>query len=285
MTYGFASEAQLAQFGDLENSVKLANPLTSDMVYMRTSIVPALLTSLGHNIKRQVGDVKLFELNKVFLSSGKGLPRERLSLALVMTGSFNPEQWGAKERKIDFFDTKAALTVVFEKLGIVLPEVTPVEDLGFLHPAEAVRVIFEGNNIGYCGRLHPSLEKEYDFVDPTYIIEIDFDALKEAYLKKEVSYRPISKYPIVVRDVALLVNSEVTHKELLQSFNKYVNKLVQGVELFDIYSGKGITNGKKSMAYRLCFGSDDKTLSDDEVDRVFSDIVGKVTKEIGAEVR
>lgn len=285
ITYSFTSKEQLDNFGGLKGAVKLANPLTTEMEYMRTTIVPALLTSLQHNINRQISDVKLFELNKVFLPCGKYLPEERLYLAGAMTGNLTSSQWSVKDRQIDFFDVKAALWSIFERLGVGLPDVKRSDKLIFLHPAESVEINFKNEIIGYCGRLHPKLEREYDFTASTYIFEIDFDIVKKSYLERNISYRPISRYPLVIRDVALLVNSSVTHKELLQSFNKYVSKIVKSVDLFDIYSGKGIPEGKKSMAYRISFGSDDHTLEDDEVDEAFKEIIEKVKNKIKAEIR
>lgn len=285
MTYGFASGEQERVFGAAKDPIKLANPLTVEMEYMRTSIIPALIDSLIHNLNRQTKDVRLFEINKVFLPSGKDLPCERLNLAGVMTGSAHPGLWDSTGKNCDLFDAKAAVWAVFNKLGLQFPEVRQSNGKTFLHPADSFEMVFNNEIVGYCGRLHPEIEKKHDFTLPVYIFEVDFDSLKYAFLHKKIVYKPISRFPTVTRDVALLVNSSVTHKEMLQSFNKNVNNMVQGVELFDIYSGKGIPEGKKSMAYRLIFGAFDRTLSDDEVDTTFSAIIEKIKKETGAEVR
>lgn len=291
VTYGFSSEEQEGKFG-AGAAVRLANPLIADMIYMRTSIVPGLLKALQNNLNRQIEDVRLFEINKIFLDKGKGLPEEKLALAGVMTGVAVPGQWEGKARGVDLFDAKAALSSVFDRLGIGRPEIRPIEGKPFLHPTNSFTLSASGGSYlkskgesGFCGRLHPTLEREYEFAGPVYIFEIDFGAICRAYIMKEIAYKPISKYPVVVRDVAMLVDSGITHKEMIQSFNKYLNKLVQSVELFDIYSGKGIPEGKKSMAYRLTFGSDERTLEDGEVDQVFAGVVEGVKKEQRAEIR
>ena len=133
-----------------------------------------------------------------------------MTLAGVMTGKFATHQWGMVERPIDFFDTKAAAYSIFDLLGLARPDVEASKKRGFLHPSEGVEVSIKGQNIGYFGRLHPKFEKELDFPSAVYLFELDFDLIKEAYLKQKISYRPLSRYPTVVRDVALLVNSGIT---------------------------------------------------------------------------
>lgn len=283
LTYSFSSEAQEKVFAN-GTSVRLANPLTADMVHMRTSIIPQLLEALRTNLNRQITSVKLFELNRVFNAKGSGLPIENFHLAGLLTGHNMPDNWAGEKRGVDLFDAKAAVWAVFERLGLAAPDVEPVKNRDFLHPVDSLEVVQKGS-VGFVGRLHPGIEREYEFAAPVYIFELDFGALKKAYIGKKTGYKPVSRFPTVVRDVALLVDSGVTHRDLLQSFNKILNKLVQRVELFDIYSGKGIPEGKKSMAYRLTFGSGDRTLSDEEVDGVFAQIVDGVKKETGAVVR
>lgn len=284
LTYSFASKLDENRFG-ASKALRLANPLNAEMLHMRTSMLPGLLASLKGNLSRQISDVKLFELNRVFLAKGSGLPEERLKLVGLLSGQFMPGCWEKSGREVNLFDAKGALSAIFESLGLKLPSVSITKGIDFLHPVDSFTISLDDDVLGYCGRLHPSLEREYDLGQKAYIFEVDFDMLKMAYLGLKTIYRPISRFPMVTRDVALLVDKSITHKELLQSFNKHVSNLVKQIELFDIYEGKGIPDGKKSMAYRVSFGSDDRTLGDLEVDEAFSGLVEFVVEAFGAEVR
>jgi len=284
LTYSFASDDELSNFG-AQAAVRLANPLIVDMPNLRSSLVPSLLTVLQTNLNRQIDHVRLFEINRTFEPKGKGLPTEKLFLSGVATGEVMPGHWDGKGRLLDIFDIKGYLWQLFDTFGISGVDVAPAGDLSFLHPAEGMTILYNDTVIGHCGRLHPSLEKGYGFDQPVYLFELYLDPLIGAYLGRSVVCKAISRYPHVVRDVALLVDTGITHKELLQSFNKNVNKIVQSVELFDIYLGKGIPDGKKSMAYRVTFGSEKQTLSDQEVDEAFKALVDKVKDEMGATIR
>lgn len=285
VTYSFASELNIERFGGGQ-PMRLVNPITADMVAMRTSLVPSLLGALRYNLNRQHSDVRLFEIGRVFLAKkGKSLPDERLCLAGAMTGLGLPGNFEGAKDCVDLLDAKAALWSVFARLGLPWPDVALADEVEFLHPADSFKIILQGEVVGFCGGLHPRLMKEYEFGLPVYIFEVNFDILKRVYLSKKIVYRPISRFPVSIRDVAMLVDSVVTHEEIVHGFSKNLNKLVQSIELFDIYEGKGIPEGKKSMAYRLTFGSDERTLSDEEVDIAFGDIVGKVTAELKATIR
>jgi len=284
-TYSFTSEEKETQFGNLSNAVEISNPLTLDMSFMRTTLLPSILDVLQTNLNRQNADLKIFELNKVFFASGKDLPNEELRLTGAITGARIPGNWDTGKDIVDIYDAKGAIWSIFSRMALLKPEVGPITNINYLHPVDSFGIAVNGKNIGFCGRLHPSIEKKYDFSSKVYVFELDFGPIRDEFMAKEVQYKPISKYPAVLRDVALLVNSQVTHKELLQSFKKYVNNLVQRIDLFDIYKGKGIPEGKKSMAYRISFGSNDKTLSDEEVDQVFDALIDSVKKDIGAEIR
>lgn len=285
VTYSFTSKEDEETFGDLDSAVRLSNPLTSDMEYMRTTLVPGLLSSLVHNLNRQIDDVKLFEMSRTFRANGGGLPDEMLMLSGVMTGRRAGKQWGLEKTAVDLYDAKAAIWSIFERLGLERPEVGKGGAFGHLHPQDSFVLQSSGNFLGYCGRLNPRVAKKVDLSAPVYLFELNFDEIAPLFLRKGVKYKPISRYPSIYRDVALLVKSDITHKELLQSFKKYVNNTVQRIELFDIYSGKGIPDGCKSMAYTLCFASDERTLSDEEVEKSFNEIIEGVKRDTNAGIR
>lgn len=285
ISYSFTSLGDEERFGRVETAVKLSNPLTNEMEYMRTTLIPSLVGTLAYNLNRQATDIKLFEVSRTFYSRGSKAPGERLTLAGIMTGRRFGDQWASGALMVDLGDAKAAVWAIFSRLGLEPPEVAAAEDNGFLNPMDSLDIMYGGERIGHCGRLHPDIEKVYDFKSPVYVFELFYGPVAQKYLDKKDSYEPVSRYPFITRDVALLVDLPITHKDLLQYFNKHVSDLVQSIELFDIYKGKGIPEGKKSMAYRLFFGSNERTLSVEEVDKAFAAIVEGVKKDAGAQVR
>lgn len=285
VTYSFASQPELETFGGGRPAIKVKNPLTDEMGFMRTTLVPSLLNVIAYNLRRQTFDLKIFEVGRVYIGRGGDAHDEVLTLAGAMTGRRRPGAINAGKEMLDILDAKASVWSVFSRLGIPAADAVVRRERSFLHPGGSFDILLSGRDIGWCGRLHPSVQKRYDIPKDVYIFELDLGAVLGAYLSKKIVYKPISRFPGISRDVALLLDSGVTYEKLLHSFKKNVNKLVQSVELFDIYEGEELPSGKKSMAYRIYFASSERTLSDEEVDRAMSEIIEGVKKEIGAEVR
>lgn len=284
-TYSFVSKESLAVF-DLNTSVvELANPLTHEMGCMRPSLLPSLLDVLENNLRRQNENIKIFEINSTFFSQKNNLPKQIRKMAGAMIGTVNVGRWDQPSVDFDLFDAKAVVWAIFDRIGLKAPSIRKVQNLKFMHPGESFEIFIGKKNLGYCGRLHPNLEKQRNFPKNVYFFELDLQSILEILDKRDVKYSPVSRFPFMERDIALLVDSLVTHEEIMQTFNKKVNNLVQSIELFDIYVGRGIPEGKKSLAYRLKFGSFKRTLKDDEVDKEFHQIVEFVKKEVNATIR
>ncbi len=239
-----------------EGDLKLQNPLNADQQALRSSLVPGLLTNLRTNVSRHEFDVKLFEIGRVFASDGK----ESLRLALAVTGRREPHSWETpvREAKLDAFDVKGALEEVGATLGI------PID--------AAVR------------QISPVQAKKLDLRDAVYVAEIELQPLLEAG-ERERTFRELPKFPAVVRDVALVVDEDVAHGDILAAIVKNRNKVLERVELFDIYRGSSIPTGRKSMAYSLTFRAPDRTLTDAEVNGAHEQVKRSLSQTLQCEIR
>ena len=239
-----------------EGDLKLQNPLNADQHALRSSLIPGLLTNLRTNVSRHQFDVKLFEIGRVFASDGK----ESLRLALALTGRREPHSWetSVREAKLDTFDVKGALEEVGETLGI------PV--------SVAVQ------------QIPPAQAKKLDLRDAVYVAEVELAPLL-AGGERERTFRELPKFPAVVRDVALVVDEDVPHGDVLAAILKNRNKVLERVELFDIYRGSSIPTGKKSMAYSLTFRAPDRTLTDTEVNGAHEQVKRSISQTLKCEIR
>ena len=239
-----------------EGDLKLQNPLNADQLALRSSLVPGLLTNLRTNVSRHQFDVKLFEVGRVFSSDGK----ESLRLALAVTGRREPHSWetSVREATLDYFDVKGALEEVGETLGI--PVNTAVQ------------------------QIPPIQAKKLDLRDAVYVAEVELAPLL-AGGERERTFRELPKFPAVVRDVALVVDEDVPHGDILAAILKNRNKVLERVELFDIYRGSSIPTGKKSMAYSLTFRAPDRTLTDTEVNGAHEQVKRSISQTLKCEIR
>ena len=248
-------EAQNQTLGE-QGDLKLQNPLTADQHALRSSLVPGLLANLRTNVSRHQYDVRLFEIGRVFAAEGK----ESLRLALAVTGRREPQSWetGVRDAKLDYYDVKGTL----EELGATL---------GILVNAEIKTI-------------SPAQAKKLDLRDAVHVAEIDLDPLL-AVEGGERTFRELPKFPAVVRDVALVVEEGVQHGDVVVAITKNPNKILERVELFDIYRGSSIPTGKKSMAYSLTFRAPDRTLTDTEVNGAHEQLKRSLLQTLKCEIR
>jgi len=236
-----------------EGDLKLQNPLTADQQALRASLIPGLLGNLRTNVSQHQYDVRLFEMGRVFAADGK----ESFRLALAVTGHREPHSWetGARAAKLDYYDVKGAL----EELG------------GSVTNAEIKQI-------------PPMQAKKLDLRDAVYVAEVELGPLLAA-ARDDRQFHELPKFPAVVRDVALLVDERVSHAEVVATIEKNRNKLLERVELFDIYRGSSIPTGKKSMAYSLTFRAPDKTLTDAEANGAHEQLKRSLLQTLQCEIR
>lgn len=287
VNYSFMNPQEFDRLGLPEDdcrrkAVLLRNPLTVEQSVMRTTLVPGLIGNLAWNLSRGVRGLKIFELSKVFLSGGPGLPNEPLRLSGLAVGQPGVSFWDRRE--VDFFDVKGVVEMLLDSLGITGAVFSAVVDAPLLHPGKAAWVMVGGREAGFVGQAHPDMMAHYDIPVDTYIFELDLEALIEVE-GVGPSYRPLPKYPAVLRDVAVIVPEEVTSFSVQKVIESLRLDLVEDVRLFDYYAGKPVPEGKKSLAYTITYRSLDRTLTDEEVNALHLAIVDALRVKLGAQIR
>jgi phenylalanyl-tRNA synthetase beta chain len=287
------SEATAKLTSNGEAIAALANPLSSDMNVLRPSLMPGLLQALRHNLSRQNHDVSLFELGRVFVSqvgqasspanSARTLEERRLALAI--TGQRNPLFWSGSERdaKCDIYDLKGLLEEFFDQFGLRgltynrRQESTPL----FLESATIQLGKFQ---VGELGQLLPSIAKQYDLRDAVFLAELSFDVIL-ARRNPSKSFRSLPAYPSIRRDVAMLVAESTSHEAVLQVIKQAKPANLESIELFDVFRGKNVPAGQKSMAYAFTYRSSERTLTDAEANAAHEKLVEQFKQKLQATVR
>jgi len=265
------------------NPVKILNPLNEEQSVMRTTLVPSVLETVARNFSYRSLDQRLFELRPVFLQDGDKI-REPAMLVAALTGRRYPLGWADEERAVDFYDLKGVAERLLEGFGQGQPRWIPGAGEEYLHPGKSCRIELDGNPIGCLGEVHPLVARAYDLEAPVLLLEINVDALQQCP-RQAIKFERLSRFPETYRDTAILVDNAISAEEVLAVIDKGSSRAVDDVCLFDLYRGKGIPDGKKSLAFRVRYRSADKTLTDDEISKAHSRIVRLLEKEIGAEVR
>jgi phenylalanyl-tRNA synthetase beta chain len=265
--------------------VALANPLSSDMDVLRPSLLPGLIHSLRHNVSRKNYDVALFEIGRVF-GSPNGEAKEERRIAIAITGQRALHFWSGSERdaKSDVFDLKGMVEEFLEQFGLrgIVFGKRPESTSLFL---ESAYVTLGGKlPLGELGQLLPPLAKKYDLRDAVFLAELNLDQLL-ARRNPAKSFKPLPQFPAIRRDVAMLVPEATTHEAVLQTVKKTKPANLEMVELFDVFRGKNVPEGQKSLAYAFTYRSPEKTLTDAEVNAVHLKIVEALKQNLGATVR
>jgi len=282
VTYAFVEEAWEREFCANEDPIRLANPIASQMSVMRSSLIPGLAATLAANRKRQQARVRVFEIGRCFERRAGGEPvagfHQPLRVAALAAGDAQPEQWGVAARAVDFFDVKGDLEALFA------PAILAFEPLAHpaLHPGRAASVLCDGRHIGVVGELHPVWVQRYELGSAPVVFEVELEAALAARLP---AYREISRLPAVTRDLALVLEQGLSTARVLAVLHEAAAPIVKGIELFDVYHGKGIDPDKKSLAFRVLMQDTQRTLEDAEVDAAVAAIVRHAESSLGARLR
>jgi phenylalanyl-tRNA synthetase beta chain len=279
--YSFASATDLTLMGhDEAHAVRVANPLTSDQEFMRTSLLPGLVRAVVHNTSRRVTGAALFEVGRVF---GPGEPveeRERIGLILAgITSSGHP----GESRQMDFFDAKGAMESLLASFAVAdwsLGEAPPEP----FHPGRAALVLFGGEPAGVVGELHPRVAEAMDLPARTSVAELDLAAVSD-HAAATFAVREIPRFPPVHRDLAFVVDQDVPAGDLAEALRQAGGELVDAVVLFDVFAGDPIPAGKKNLAFSVDFRAPDRTLTDEEAERAVAAIVERLRRDFGADFR
>ena len=283
ISYSFVS-AQLQQMVCPDDAVlALLNPISSDLAVMRTSLWPGLLTAARYNFHRQQSRVRLFESGLTFIPREHKLPEQQLMLAGLVAGRRMPQSWSEQGEKADFYDLKGDLESVLALINYHGQWFFEPASHPALHPGQSASVALAGERVGYIGALHPEIQDKMELSQQVYLFHIDLSVVGA---KKLPSFTELSKFPEVHRDLAVLVDKNVSAEMLLAVLRQVaIGSCLQKSKLFDIYQGAGIDPKKKSIALGLTFQHPSRTLRDDEVERIISDIVNILKQKLGAVIR
>ncbi|MGI6609229.1 MAG: phenylalanine--tRNA ligase subunit beta [Limnochordia bacterium] len=270
ITYGFMSPRhfdmlRLAPDDARRQAIPVLNPLSEEQSVMRTTLMPNLMDALSRNAARQNGVVHLFEIGSIFLSRQwpvSSQPEERRTLGIAMMGR-PAGAWGRCE--VDFFTLKGILAVVAKALAIDLS--VRVGDQAALHPGRTGEIVWNSQTVGFLGEVHPLVQEAYDLPEQAFVLELDLDAVLAAGGGMP-QLTPLPRYPAILRDLALLVPVELPAERVVQIIRNEAGSNLGDVELFDIYQGKQIPEGHRSLAYSLSFRAPDRTLTDEEISAV-----------------
>ena len=264
--------------------VTLKNPIIEELVRMRPTLIPGLLEALRHNLNHGVRDVRMFEIGRVFANSAPGeLPNEREVLALIATGGAIEENRAQADREVDLYDLKGSLEAAVAA--------TIRGSLGFtkapakhLQEGQAARIMLEdGTTIGSIGRLAESVANAYKFRQPVYVAELDLTSLLGSE-EKPVQYRPLPRYPSVVRDLTILVDRQVTLAELLHAIDERRIADCRGARLVGTYEGSNIPEAKRAVTLRIEYRSDERTLRDEEVEERQRSLIDSLLRQYSAQL-
>ena len=277
VTFGFMAEAAAAPFATGVDIAPIQNPLSETFAVLRPSALPGLLDALAHNRRREQRDVRLFELGNVFSKTAG----ERQSLALAWTGGSDAPHWSGAVADVTFFDMKGTLDRVCRALSVTATAVPHAES--WLVPGQAAALMIEDRRIGVFGRLPKTLAERHGLPgdDAVFVGELDLDALSAAGASA-LRVAPLPRYPSVTRDVAVLVSDTLAAAELRATIRRAGPASLADVREFDRYQGKGVPDGKVSLALRLTFRAADRTLTDGEVQSAMDAIIKALASEHNA---
>ena len=281
ITYSFIDAGVDKLFSGIDSELVLSNPISSEMSVMRASLWPGMVAAAAANAARQQDRIRMFEIGKSFHGSESNR-REVLRIAGLATGPAHPEQWGSEDQGVDFFDIKSDVAALLGLSGIATQISYEIGEHVALQPGQAGQIVRDGSIIGFLGKLHPRLAKTFDLRRAVYIFELDAVTALASAAPEAI---PISKYPAIRRDIAVVVDDKISVDELVRVISSAVPDLIQEVRIFDVYKGPGIEVGLKSVAFGLILQETSRTLTDDDADSAMAEAVRKLQENFAAELR
>ena len=289
ITYSFISPKSADILGakehsDLRSFVKLLNPLSQDQSVMRTSLFPGLLSTLQSNSIRGQNDLRIFEWGKVYIKGKEELPDENQVLAALITGMESSQKWYQAARETDFFDIKGIAENILEGIGIQGSEFKKTDSQGEFDHNEYARIFSSGIETGALGKVSKKVMDGYEVSQSAYVLELYIDTLLPL-VKWERNFKPLNKFPAVKRDISILINRSVESADLISVAKDKGKGLIESVDIFDVYEGKGIDSKEKALAVRISYRSDKRTLTDKEVNQAHEEIIREIRRKTGGRLR
>lgn len=278
-TYTFTSPSvfdklNIAPDSALRNTVKITNPLGEDTSVMRTTTVSSTLDILSRNYNQRNETAKVFEIGKIYIPTETGkLPDER---EIVMMGMYGPD--------VDFYDIKGACEALFDGFGLKNVKFTALKDNPTFHPGRTAKVSVNGCELGVVGQIHPAVAEKYGIDEACYAAEISFDVLFDSK-DGDKKFKAMPKFPAVTRDIAMLCDADTPVADIEEIIVSASGKLLDTIKLFDVYQGAQIPDGKKSVAYAVSYRAADRSLTAEEVNKVFDKVLRNLEEKLGAQLR
>ena len=283
VTYTLTSKDQVNDFNIFhqQENIALMSPLSSDHAYTRKSVIPSLLQTIAYNQSHALKDIQIFELSNTYAQD-----EEIYSLNIACTGTYHTVAWAGIQQKADFYLVKGLVDTILSKLNIEPSRYTlkPVEeDQPYFHPGRSGYLYMGKNIIGVIGEIHPRMAKKYD-VKETYVASLNLSVLLQLRTRA-LKYEAIPMYPSVTRDIALVMDASIPTQDVIMCIKKAGKRLVSDAQIFDVYQGEHIEEGKKSVAISLTFTDPTKTLDEKTVQSLIENILKAVEKDYQATLR
>jgi phenylalanyl-tRNA synthetase beta chain len=266
------------------HAVELNNPLNQENRYLRTTLVPALLRNLLYNLDKGNSDIRLFEISKKFEESGEPLPNESLSLAAIAYREPSPSLW--KDDAPSFYLMKGVINVLCEEYKIEACSFEKTSE-PFLHEGQSADVVIDGRKVGFAGVLRPEIIEQLDLKkrkSSISLCELDIGTIL-LHARETIQFKSLPRYPSIERDIAIIIDEHVPSAFVHETILSFPSELIREVSVFDVYKGKNIPKGKKSLAFNIIYRAHERTLTDDEVEQLHSSLVAHVLKKTGGELR
>ena len=281
ITYSFTSPASwdtvgLSSDDPRREHLRILNPLTEDLSVMRTTLIPGLMETARYNVSRKVSNLKLFELKKVFLpQKNERLPKEVKFLAGLAMGFDRDAHWAFSPRSVDFYDIKGCVEGLLDDLQIEGATFSKVDDVPYLHPGKAAKIVVDHEVLGVLGEAHPQVLGHYEVQGAVYLFEMDFGKMVK-WAGEGKRFRPLPKFPAVYRDLSLVVDQDLEVARVMETIRAFDQPFVEEVTVFDIYQGPPIPAGRKGVSYRIRYQANDRTLTDEEVNRYHENLLSRL---------
>jgi len=271
----------------LRPKVAVQNPLNSEAAVLRTTLLPGLLHSGGLNCRRQTGPLRLFEVGRTFHPvAGQVLPQEVQRVAAVLAGERSPLGWLGDTQPVDFFDVKGLVEGLLAALGVTGVRWETLSDRPWLHPGRGARLVLDGAQVGWCGQLHPDPAQTYEVPEQTLAFELDLDRL-QGVRRSPGKFTGLDRYPAVARDLAVVIDRATPVQQVLDAVAEHAQRepLLRTATLFDVYTGERLAEGKVSLAMRLVYRAEQRTLTEEDVQRAEAGVLAHLEQQLGARLR
>ena len=280
ITYSFIEDSAASLIEPkMKKLVSVNNPISQNMRIMRPSLLPGLLNTVSYNQNQGIDQIKIFEIGSIFQKSSINKIKETELIGGLISGLKAKHSWSGSKRPLDFFDLKGDVeSILGDSSGYVFKK----GELPYLHPGKTAFIVKGNNQIGYIGSLHPKLVDELDLKQDVHFFEMQVEKIS---LKRKVKFKNFSRFPLAQRDLSFILDQGIPSSEVKGIISSKAGPNLKGINLFDVYEGKGIPAGKKSLTFSLNWQTADRTLTDKEIDGIVEKIVKFLSKKFSAKLR